>query len=258
MTTKRATLTLALSTALALAGPSAWAQGSRGGHRGSGGHRGGGGSHAVPRGSSQGYWGGGAAGRHPRAGTGAYGYYNRGHYGGYYRPYHHGYYRPYYGGYYGGYYGYYRPYGYASFYFGWPYYGSSWWPYASVGFSYGYPSYAPYVSAYGYDGGSAPTTVERGRSYEQDRGGSGWAARNGSRAGASDDSGRVRLEVRPDDASVYVDDEFWGNAKDSKFLVLRSGVHAVELVRPGFRTERREVDVVRRETRDVFVELQRP
>jgi hypothetical protein len=68
----------------------------------------------------------------------------------------------------------------------------------------------------------------------------------------------VRLEVRPDDASVYVDDEFWGNARETKFLTLRSGPHAIEMVRPGFVTARREVEVVKGETSDVLVELERP
>ena len=67
-----------------------------------------------------------------------------------------------------------------------------------------------------------------------------------------------RLEVRPEDASVYVDDEFWGNGRETKYLTLRSGRHAIELVRPGFEVARREVDVVRGETSDVLVELRRP
>jgi hypothetical protein len=70
--------------------------------------------------------------------------------------------------------------------------------------------------------------------------------------------GRIRLEVRPEDASVYVDDEFWGNARETKFVTLRSGRHSIELVRPGFEVARREVDVVRGETSDVLVELRRP
>ena len=72
------------------------------------------------------------------------------------------------------------------------------------------------------------------------------------------DTGRVRLEVRPDDASVYVDEEFWGNARETKILTLRSGRHLIEVVRPGFETVRREVDVVRGGTGEVLVELRRP
>jgi hypothetical protein len=55
-----------------------------------------------------------------------------------------------------------------------------------------------------------------------------------------------------------VDDEFWGNALETKFLTLRSGRHTIELVRPGFEVTRREVDVVKGETSDVLVELRHP
>jgi hypothetical protein len=68
----------------------------------------------------------------------------------------------------------------------------------------------------------------------------------------------VRLEVRPDDASVYVDDEFRGTARDTRFLTLRPGRHSIELVRPGFAVSQREVDVVQGATSDVLVELERP
>ena len=68
-------------------------------------------------------------------------------------------------------------------------------------------------------------------------------------------TGRVRLEVRPDDATVYVDDEFWGTAGESRRITLRAGRHVIELVRPGFDVVRREVDVVAGETSDVLVEL---
>jgi hypothetical protein len=171
--------------------------------------------------------------RHPRAGTGTggYGYFYGPRYGGYHRPYYGGYYRPYY-----------RPYFYGSLYFGWPYY--SLWPYYSGGYDY-YPGYylGYYAPSYRYysDEPRGEPTPDADRSYDSDR-----------------DSGRVRLEVRPDDASVYVDDEFWGTAGETKFLTLRSGRHMIELVRPGFRTERREVEVVRGEIRDVLVEMQRP
>jgi hypothetical protein len=243
-------VTVALTAALALAGPSLLAQGSRrggGGAPAGGGRPGGGGGYAVPRGGAPahpGYAprGGGVAGaRHPGAGTG--GYYNPGH-GGAYRPYYGGYYggRPYGYGYYG--YGYRRPYPYASFYlgFGWPYYSYGWPYYSSYGWPYGYGSPSYSVSYYGYPS-------ETSAAPPADQGGAPVANR---------DTGRVRVEVRPDDASVYVDDEFWGNARDTKFLTLRSGRHSIELVRPGFEVARQDVDVVRGETSDVFVELRRP
>jgi hypothetical protein len=246
--------------------------GSRGGYSGGGSHGGysGGGSHggyggsAVARqpgsgaggmhyGSRPGYAprGSVAEQRHPRAGTGygygGYGYgghgygYNQGH--GYYHG-GHSYYRPYYG--YGGYYPYY-PY-YSSYWpgvslsFGWGY-GSSW-PYYAGGYydSPGYTvgAYAPYVASGGDDSGAAPPPArEAERSYEGP-------------------SGRVRLEVRPDDASVYVDDQFRGTARDARIMNLPPGRHVIELVRPGFAIERREVTVVTGESQDLLVELLRP
>ena len=79
----------------------------------------------------------------------------------------------------------------------------------------------------------------------------------GTRDSYVPNTGRVRLEVRPDDATVYVDDEFWGTASESRRMTLRAGRHAIELVRPGFDVVRREVDVVAGETTDVLVELPR-
>jgi len=263
MSANRAVI-LAVAAALALTGPPLSAQASRrggGGRPGGGGGRGGGGhpggSYAVPRGGAPARpayspRGGVAATRHPQAGTGRYSYYPG--YGGRYPGYggrHPGYggrypgyggYYPRYGGYYYGsnYYGYYRPYWNASVYFGWPYDSAGWWPYG-----YYSPSYS--VSYYGYPYEAPPAQPE----------GEG-APPNYRPQPSSRDTGRVRLEVRPEDASVYVDDEFWGSAGDTKFLTLRSGRHSIELVRPGFEVERREVEVVRGETSDVLVELRRP
>jgi PEGA domain len=249
----------ALTLTLALASQPVLAQGHRGGGS-RGGH--GGGSHsgsavarhpsAGPRsgavggmhyGSRPGYAprGSVAAQRHPRAGTG-YGYgYHPGH--GYYRG-GHSYYRPYYG---------YRPY-----YPYYPYY-SSYWPGVSLSFGWGYGSnwpyyvggyygspgysvgvYAPYVGAGGDESGAPPPRArDAERSYEGR-------------------SGRVRLEVRPDDTSVYVDDEFRGTAREARIMNLPPGRHLIELVRPGFAIERREVTVVSGESQDALVELLRP
>jgi hypothetical protein len=174
--------------------------------------------------------------RHPQAGTGGHYYSHRGYYG-----YRHG---GYHGYRHGGYYGYYRPYGYSSFYFGWPYYDSAWWPYGSAGYYYP-PYYSQPYAAYGYDARVAPP-AEGGGGYDEPE-----------PQPSSRDTGRVRLEARPGDASVYVDDEFWGNARETKSLILRSGRHSIELVRPGFATVRRDVEVVRGETSDVLLELER-
>lgn len=261
--TKRTVALVVAAAGLALAAQPALAQGRRGGGRSggghpsagrsSGGHPGGGhsgGGYAVPRGSGGGGYvpRGAAEARHPSGGSGHYGYgryptyghggyYGRGgYYGGYYPRY--GYY-PYYGGYYGSSFGLYLgfggPYGYGSIGWGWPY---------SYGWGDAYPSTT-----------NVYVTPSEGSSYEGDR-----YQRDDAR-GAGDydpNTGRVRLEVRPDDATVYVDDEFWGSARESRFIALRAGPHSIELVRPGFTVTRREVDVARGETRDVFVELQRP
>ncbi|HWW92584.1 MAG TPA: PEGA domain-containing protein [Vicinamibacteria bacterium] len=72
------------------------------------------------------------------------------------------------------------------------------------------------------------------------------------------DSGRLRLEVLPADASVYVDGQFRGTARQVGELELPPGRHRVEIVRPGFRTDDRDVDVEPGRTRDLRIELQRP
>jgi hypothetical protein len=70
--------------------------------------------------------------------------------------------------------------------------------------------------------------------------------------------GRLRLDVRPADSSVYVDGEFKGMAGQVGVVVLPAGPHRVEVVRPGFRTEERDMDLAPGATKDVRVELQRP
>lgn len=70
--------------------------------------------------------------------------------------------------------------------------------------------------------------------------------------------GRLRLEVRPDDASVYVDGQFWGNARVRAELELPPGRHRVEVVRPGYRTEEREVVIQAGRTERLELELVRP
>ena len=163
----------------------------------------------------------------------AYGY-------GYYPRY---YYPPYYGGfgYYGSSFGFYLGFGgpYAYGYYGWPYgYGGAPYPYAYAPTNDGYVSSPDYGS--GDEQGSADRRADEAR---------------GVRDAYVPNTGRVRLEVRPDDATVYVDDEFWGTASESRRITLRAGRHVIELVRPGFEVVRREVDVVAGETSDVLVEL---
>jgi hypothetical protein len=218
---------------------------------------------SVPRGAYHGY-GGGAAGRHPQPGYGyshghGYGYghgnghgygYGHGHYGhshGYYGRYGYGYGYPYYGysAYYSPYY-YGYPYGSAGLYLGWPSVGVGLNYYSGPSYSYGVPP----------AGEEAPPRED------------GEHASEGSyrveppppseARGYSADTGRVRLDARPADASVYVDDDFWGAARDSRVLTLRTGRHTIELVRPGHATVRRDVEVARGGTLSLVVEMERP
>jgi PEGA domain-containing protein len=59
---------------------------------------------------------------------------------------------------------------------------------------------------------------------------------------ARGERGTLRLAVRPADASVYVDGAFRGTGR-LRSLSLVPGRHRIEIVRPGYRTVEREVDV---------------
>jgi hypothetical protein len=175
--------------------------------------------------------------RHPPAGTG------RGWYP-YRYPYHRGYYRSYYG------YG--SPF-YGSFYFGWPYYYDSFYydpfyygvtvpgyyrPYSDFGYRYEDPS--PDMEGEG--------SLDRGRYDDRDR----------EPAVEDPDSGEIRVRAWPRDATVYVDGQFRGTAREVAVLHLPPGRHTIEVVRPGFRPQEREVEIERGETRELAVTLQRP
>ncbi len=70
--------------------------------------------------------------------------------------------------------------------------------------------------------------------------------------------GRLELSVRPEDASVYVDGAFRGSAREASSLQLGPGRHRIEIVRPGYRTLDREVDITPGETTELKIELERP
>lgn len=223
--------------------------------------RGGGGQRGWSGGGGGGRSAGGHAGRpvtaaqarHPRAGTGSgyygkgYGYGYRGYSHGGYRYGYHGYkpyygYRPYYGYY--GYRPYYRPY------YGYGYYGYPYYPYA--GYPYAYYGGGPYLSVgFGYASGGASVGVNYATSpapavaYAP-----GYAVEAAepvatveAREPARSDYGTLALDVQPEDASVYVDDQFRGTAADARRLRLRPGRHRLEIVRPGYRTHQDEVVV---------------
>jgi hypothetical protein len=70
--------------------------------------------------------------------------------------------------------------------------------------------------------------------------------------------GNLELSIRPEDASVYVDGAFRGSAREASTLKLAPGRHRIEVVRPGYKTLEREVDIAPGETTDVRAELERP
>jgi hypothetical protein len=70
--------------------------------------------------------------------------------------------------------------------------------------------------------------------------------------------GEVRLSVRPEDAVVYVDGSFHGTGRQVRWLELPPGRHRIEVVRPGYRTFERELDVEPGRTVDVDVLMERP
>ena len=76
------------------------------------------------------------------------------------------------------------------------------------------------------------------------------------RAGLSwgNELGTVRLAILPGDASVYVDGRFRGPANGLRSLRLSPGKHRIEVVRPGFHTEERDLDV--RDGEDTTLDLE--
>lgn len=78
------------------------------------------------------------------------------------------------------------------------------------------------------------------------------------RPGPPREGAELRLTVRPEDASVYIDGEFRGSGRQVGTLRLEPGRHRIEAVRPGYRTFDQEVEVAPDRPTDVTVELARP
>jgi hypothetical protein len=154
-------------------------------------------------------------------------------------------YRPFYGSYYG-------PRYLGSLYFGWPYYYDPYYydPFFYGGYSMGY--YPPYPET-GYRYEPEPDYVP---DPEADRG--RYDDRGPDATGEDPGSNLLRLSVWPRDASLYVDGEFRGTAREVTVLHLPPGRHQIEVVRPGFRPEERDLELVSGETRELTVRLQRP
>jgi hypothetical protein len=70
--------------------------------------------------------------------------------------------------------------------------------------------------------------------------------------------GSLALRVWPADASVYVDGEFRGTGRQLRTLEMDPGTHRVEVVRPGFPTFQREVEIRPGRTEDLQVTLEQP
>jgi hypothetical protein len=71
---------------------------------------------------------------------------------------------------------------------------------------------------------------------------------------------RLMLEIRPDDASIYLDDRFIGRASELDSdggLAVAPGRHTIVVTRPGYRERRIEVDVSRGETENIEITLER-
>jgi PEGA domain len=83
--------------------------------------------------------------------------------------------------------------------------------------------------------------------------------RDQDRGSASTEQGRVKLEVEPDDASIYLDGKFVGTGQDlaslRRGLLVEPGKHTVAVVRPGRESEEREFDVDAGEEVELEIEL---
>jgi hypothetical protein len=87
-------------------------------------------------------------------------------------------------------------------------------------------------------------------------------AENEDPAQADDDAvaagGKLRLKVSPADASVYVDGAFRGTAREAASLQLPPGQHRLELVRPGYRTHERTIEIGSGDAITVTIEMEKP
>jgi hypothetical protein len=65
----------------------------------------------------------------------------------------------------------------------------------------------------------------------------------------------VRITVHPSDASIYADDEFRGSGQEVQRVHLTAGPHRIEVVRPGYRTVERDIEVRPDDTRALEITL---
>ncbi len=73
--------------------------------------------------------------------------------------------------------------------------------------------------------------------------------------------GQLRLEVVPDDASVYLDGRFVATGRELERLrsglIVEAGPHVVDVVRPGYLPARRQVEIAVGEETEAEIELER-
>jgi hypothetical protein len=73
--------------------------------------------------------------------------------------------------------------------------------------------------------------------------------------------GRLRWTVTPDDAAIWLDDEYLGTGEElsarPRGTVLSAGRHSVTIVRPGYKTRTVRVEVEAGEAKDLVVELEK-
>jgi hypothetical protein len=101
---------------------------------------------------------------------------------------------------------------------------------------------------------------ERGR-YESDRDGDRDADRNADRdSEGNDGGGRLRVEILPSDASVYLDGRFVGTGVDlerlRQGLRVEPGEHRIAVVRPGHKAEEQEFTVSPGQEVELEIELE--
>ena len=79
--------------------------------------------------------------------------------------------------------------------------------------------------------------------------------------GAPASPGRLRFEIEPDDAAVYVDDRYIGTAEElgglSRGLRVKPGKHVVTVVRPGYGSKTVNVEAKPGAAIDVVIELEK-
>ncbi len=121
----------------------------------------------------------------------------------------------------------------------------------------GDPTLAPprREARYSRDDDEAEERDSNRRAYDRDREGE-----DGREARSREEpvgQGSVRFEVRPSDASIYVDGKFRGTGRDLRSLELSAGSHRIEIVKPGYRTYERDVTVAAADFVDLSVELEK-